>query len=165
MDIEQSPSGRIIKASTGYKAFIPFALPPKFEWDQGLVNSLSRADFLLGKLAREGSRLPNPHLLIRPFITREAVLSSRIEGTQATLGEILAADNGVTVKQNPDDLQEVQNYIKALDYGINRLNELPLSLRLIKEIHGTLMQGVRGSHATPGEFRRTKKMLPDRYLA
>ena len=159
MDIEQSPSGRIIKASTGYKAFIPFALPPKFEWDQGLVNSLSRADFLLGKLAREGSRLPNPHLLIRPFITREAVLSSRIEGTQATLGEVLAADNGVTVKQNPDDLQEVQNYIKALDYGINRLNELPLSLRLIKEIHGTLMQGVRGSHATPGEFRRTQNWI------
>ena len=109
MDIEQSPSGQIIKASTGYKAFIPAALPPKLEWDDALVYSLSRADFLLGKLAREGSRLPNPHLLLRPFITREAVLSSRIEGTQATLGEILAADSGVNVKQNPDDLQEVQN--------------------------------------------------------
>ena len=118
-----------------------------------LVYSLSRADFLLGKLAREGSRLPNPHLLLRPFITREAVLSSRIEGTQATLGEILAADSGMNVKQNPDDLQKVQNYIKALDYGIKRLKKLPLSLRLIKEIYESLMQRVRGFHATPGEYR------------
>lgn len=159
MDIEQSPSGQIIKASTGYKAFIPAALPPKFEWDNALVYSLSRADFLLGKLAREGSRLPNPHLLLRPFITREAVLSSKIEGTQATLGEILAADSGMSVKKNPGDLQKVQNYIKALDYGTKRLKELPLSLRLIKEIHESLMQGVRGSHATPGEFRRTQNWI------
>lgn len=105
MDIKQSPSGQIIKASTGYKAFIPAALPPKVAWDDALVYSLSRADFLLGKLAREGSRLPNPHLLLRPFITREAVLSSRIEGTRATLGEILAANSGVSLKQNLDDLQ------------------------------------------------------------
>lgn len=159
MSIEHSPVGQIIKTSTGYKAFIPAALPPKLEWSDTLVHTLSRADFLLGKLAREGGRLPNPHLLLRPFITREAVLSSKIEGTQVTLGEILAADSGVAVKQNPDDLQEVQNYIKALDYGIARLKELPLSLRLIKEIHGSLMQGVRGSHATPGEFRRTQNWI------
>jgi Fic family protein len=159
MDIDQSPSGRIIKLPTGYSAFIPHPLPPKFEWDNALVYSLSRADFLLGKLAREGSRLPNPHLLIRPFIVREAVLSSRIEGTQTTLGEILAADSGAHIKQNLDDLQEVQNYIKALDYGLSRSEELPLSLRLIKEIHEHLMQGVRGSHATPGEFRRTQNWI------
>lgn len=159
MDIEQSPSGKVIKTLAGYRAFIPNPLPPKFEWDNVLVSSLSRADFLIGKLAREGSKLPNPHLLIRPFITKEAVLSSRIEGTQTTLGEILAADSGVHIKQNKDDLQEVQNYIKALDYGVERLQELPLSLRLIKEIHGQLMQGVRGSHATPGEFRRTQNWI------
>ncbi len=159
MDIAESPAGRIIKSATGYHAFMPHALPPTFEWDNRLVNSLSRADFLLGNLAREGSRLPNPHLLMRPFITREAVLSSRIEGTQATLGEILAADAGAEVKQNPDELQEVQNYIKALDYGLKRLDELPLSLRLIKEIHEHLMQGVRGAHATPGEFRRSQNWI------
>lgn len=159
MDISNSPSGRIVKSSKGYNAFIPNNLPPKFEWDNKLVNSLSRADFLLGKLAREGSKLPNPHLLMRPFITREAVLSSKIEGTQATLGEILAASAGAYVKQNPDDLQEVQNYIKALDYGLKRLDELPLSSRLIKEIHDQLMQGVRGSHATPGEFRRSQNWI------
>lgn len=87
------------------------------------------------------------------------MLSSKIEGTHATLGEILAADSGAASKQNPDDLQEVQNYIKALDYGIKRLEELPLSLRLIKEMNGLLMQGVRGSHATPGEFRHTQNWI------
>ncbi len=159
MDILQSPSGQIVKSPKGYHAFVPNTLPPKLEWNTVLVNSLSRADFLLGKLAREGNKLPNPHLLIRPFITREAVLSSKIEGTQATLGEVLAVNAGAYVKQNPDDLQEVQNYIKALDYGLERLEELPLSLRLIKEIHEHLMQGVRGSHATPGEFRRSQNWI------
>lgn len=159
MDIRQSPTGQIVKSPKGYNAFVPHRLPPKLGWDNAVVNSLSRADFLLGKLAREGVKLPNPHLLMRPFITREAVLSSKIEGTQATLGEILAANAGAHVKQNPDDLQEVQNYIKALDYGLGRLTELPLSLRLIREIHEHLMQGVRGSHATPGEFRRRQNWI------
>ena len=114
MDIKQSLAGQVIKSPKGYSSFLPHPLPPKLKWNNALVNSLSRADFLLGKLAREGSQLPNPHLLIRPFITREAVSSSRIEGTQATLGEILAANAGIHVKQNPDDLQEVQNYINYL---------------------------------------------------
>lgn len=159
MDIIKSPAGRTIKSPSGYTAFVPNPLPPKINWNTQLVNALSRADFLLGKLAREGGKLPNPHLLIRPFITREAVLSSKIEGTQATIGEILAASAGISVQRNPDDLQEVQNYIAALDYAIQRLNELPLSLRLIKEIHNHLMQGVRGSHATPGEFRRSQNWI------
>lgn len=159
MDIKQPPAGQLVKSPQGYTAFVPHPLPPQLEWDNAVVSSLSRANFLLGKLAREGSYLPNPHLLIRSFITREAVLSSKIEGTQTTLGEILAANAGVQVQQNPDDLQEVQNYIKALDYGLKRLENFPLSLRLIKEIHGHLMQGVRGSHATPGEFRRSQNWI------
>lgn len=159
MGIEQSPVGKVIQSPQGYKAFLPHPLPPNIEWDNQVVAALSQADFLLGKLAREGNRLPNPHLLIRPFITREAVLSSKIEGTQATIGEILAANAGIKVKQNPDDLQEVQNYITALEYGLKRLGEIPLSLRLIKELHEHLMQGVRGSHATPGEFRRSQNWI------
>ena len=159
MDIQQSTTGQIIKSLKGYDAFVPHDLPPKIEWNNAVINSLSRADFLLGKLAREASQLPNPHLLIRPFITREAVLSSKIEGTQATLGEILAANAGAQAKKNPDDLQEVQNYIIALDFGLRRLTELPLSLRLIKEIHEHLMQYVRGAHATPGEFRRSQNWI------
>ncbi|WP_265035555.1 MULTISPECIES: Fic family protein [unclassified Wolbachia] len=156
MYIKGSPSGKVF---AGYQAFIPNPLPPKFEWDNDLVNSLSRADHILGMLSREGAKLPNPHLLIRPFITREAVLSSRIEGTQATLGEILAQEAGANVDRNPDDLQEVRNYISALDYGLKRLQSFPLSLQLVKEIHGKLMQGVRGSHAIPGEFRRVQNWI------
>lgn len=159
MDIQQSLSGKVIKSPTGYKAYVPNCLPPKIEWTNQLVNSLSRADYLLGKLAREGSKLPNPNLLMRPFITREAVLSSKIEGTHATIGELLAYNAGVVVDQSSDDLQEVQNYIIALDFGLKRLDDLPLSLRLVKELHEKLMRGVRGSHATPGEFRKTQNWI------
>ena len=160
MDINNSPSGKVIKSTNGsYYAFIPHNLPPQFEWNTTLVNSLSRADYMLGQLSREGIKLPNPHLLMRPFIAREAVLSSKIEGTLTTLGEILAQEAGVSVERNPHDLQEVHNYIVALNYGLKRLEELPLSLRLIKEIHGKLMQGSRGAHATPGEFRKSQNWI------
>jgi Fic family protein len=159
MNIQKSKAGRVIKSLKGYNAFIPNALPPNIEWNNQLVGALSRADFVLGKLAREGSKLPNPHLLMRPFITREAVLSSRIEGTHATIGEVLAHNAGIDIKQNIDDLQEVQNYIIALDFSLKRLDEFPLSLRLIKEIHEQLMQGVRGAHATPGEFRKSQNWI------
>ncbi len=81
MDIIKSPAGQIIKSPSRYTAFMPNPLPPKINWNTQLVNALSRADFLLGKLAREGSKLPNPHLLIRPFIALKAVLSSKIEAT------------------------------------------------------------------------------------
>lgn len=159
MKMSESLSGKIVYEKTGYNAFIPNPLPPKFEWTPSLINSLSQADQVIGKLAGEGSNLPNPHLLIRPFITYEAVTSSQIEGTQATLGEVLANDVGVGVKSNPDDLQEVSNYIDAFNYGIKRLETLPLSLRLIKEVHEKLMQGVRRAHATPGEFRKTQNWI------
>lgn len=159
MDIRHSPTGRIVKTPEEYFAFVPHPLPPTLEWTTSVVNALSRADFLLGKLAREGSKLPNPHLLMRPFITREAVLSSKIEGTHTTIGQLLAHSAGIPVKQDPGDLQEVQNYITALDYGIERLKTFPLSTRLIKEVHEHLMQGVRGSHATPGEFRRSQNWI------
>lgn len=95
MDIQKSPSGKVIRLQKGYSTYIPNPLPPAIEWSNQLVSTLSRADYLLGKLAREGSKLPNPHLLMRPFIAREAVLSSKIEGTHATIGEILAHNAGV----------------------------------------------------------------------
>jgi Fic family protein len=110
-------------------------------------------------LAGEGGRLPNPHLLIRPFIRREAVLSSRIEGTQATLGELLAVEAGGTVERSPADLREVANYVAALEFGVGRLASLPISLRLVQELHGRLMDGVRGGHVTPGEFRRSQNWI------
>jgi len=124
-----------------------------------LSRALSDADRLIGKLAGEGARLPNPHLLIRPFIRREAVLSSRIEGTASTLGELLAAEAGAAVDRSPADLREVANYVVALEYGIRRLKALPLSLRLIREIHEKLMKGVRGGYATPGRFRESQNWI------
>jgi Fic family protein len=134
-------------------------LPPKLAWTPALANALSDADRLIGQLAGEGGRLPNPHVLIRPFVAREAVLSSRIEGTQATLGELLAARAGAAVERSPDDLREVANYVSALEHGIRRLRDLPLSLRLLREIHDRLLRGVRGDHATPGAFRRTQNWI------
>ena len=138
---------------------MPNPLPAEFAWTPELVCSLSDADYLLGRLAGEGHGLPNPHLLMRPFIRREAVLSSRIEGTQATLGELLAAEVGAVVERSPDDLLEVANYVAALEYGMERLRTLPLSLRLIRELHEKLLQGVRGRHTTPGEFRRSQNWI------
>lgn len=143
----------------GYKAFHPNALPPSIPWSSPLVRSLSDADRLLGKLAGEGRRLPNPHLLIRPFVQREAVYSSRIEGTQSTLGELLAVEAGAAVARSPADLREVGNYVVALEFGLERLKSLPLSLRLVCEIHAKLMDGVRGNSATPGEFRRSQNWI------
>ena len=143
----------------GYRAFVPAPLPPLLAWDTGLAASLSSADRAIGRLAGEGRRLPNPQLLIRPFVRKEAVLSSRIEGTQATLGELLAAEAGAAVGRNPADLREVGNYVTALEYGLERQEALPISLRLVREIHECLMRGVRGDMATPGEFRRSQNWI------
>jgi Fic family protein len=150
--------GKYVKC-TGYEAFLPNPLPPEIDWTGRLIRSLSDADRLIGQLSGEGKKLPNPHLLIRPFIKREAVLSSRIEGTQATLGELLANDAGAVVDRSPDDLREVGNYVTALDYGIKKLNTLPLSLRLVRQVHEKLMEGARGNHATPGQFRKIQNWI------
>ncbi|HYC43920.1 MAG TPA: Fic family protein [Burkholderiales bacterium] len=148
------PSGQYVSVSTGAKAFVPNDLPPQIAWSSELASALSSADRMIGRLAGEGGRLPNPHVLIRPFVRREAVLSSRIEGTQATLGELLAHEAGAPVERSPEDLREVANYVAALEQGVARLAELPLSLRLVRELHETLTRGVRGDRAAPGEFRR-----------
>ena len=153
-----APPGRWLKAN-GFKAFVPDPLPPRLDWTPDLVRALSEADQLVGRLAGEASGLPNPHLFIRPFLAREAVLSSKIEGTQATLGELLAADAGIAVDRSPADLREVGNYVVAMEHGLRRLRTLPLSLRLVRELHQKLMRGVRGDVATPGDFRRSQNWV------
>ena len=153
------PHGRWIRCPGGYKAYVPQPLPPPIAWGTDLAAALSAADRAVGQLAGEGRRLPNPHLLIRPFVRREAVLSSRIEGTQATLGELLAAEAGAVVDRSPADLREVGNYVAALEHGVHRLRTLPLSLRLVRELHAALMRGVRGDAATPGQFRRSQNWI------
>ncbi len=154
-----TPSGKYVAVSAGGEAFVPAPLPPEIAWTPSLVARLSEADRLIGRLGGEGGRLANPHLLIRPFVRREAVLSSRIEGTQATLGELLQVEAGARVERSPDDLREVGNYVVALEQGVARLDRLPLSLRLMLELHKTLMSGVRGDSAAPGEFRRTQNWI------
>jgi Fic family protein len=157
--IAPKASGRWIETLAGYRAFHPEPLPPALTWTPKLVRALSDADQLLGRLAGEGRRLPNPHLLIRPFVQREAVFSSRIEGTESTLGELLAAEAGAAVARSPEDLREVGNYVTALEHGVARLKTLPLSIRLVRELHEKLMTGVRGDHAMPGELRRSQNWL------
>lgn len=156
---KRRPHGRRIRCPGGYSAYVPAPLPPTIVWDERLAAALSEADRAIGRLAGEGRRLPNPHILIRPFIRREAVLSSRIEGTQATLGELLAAEAGMAVERSPADLREVANYVVALEHGVERLRSLPLSLRLVREVHDQLLRGVRGNTATPGEFRRSQNWI------
>lgn len=151
--------GHLIRCPEGYKAFVPDPLPPSIDWTERLARHLSDADRALGKLAAVGAALPNPHLFIRPFVRKEAVLSSRIEGTQTSLAELFADEAGAATHQERSDLNEVENYVRALEYGIKRLKTLPMSLRLIKELHAHLLKGVRGNSATPGEFRRTQNWI------
>lgn len=160
-DYGAKEAGRPIKAAGGYWAFVPAPLPPKLSYDPELVTLLSQADAALSELSGAGRLLPNPHLLIVPWMTREAVLSSRIEGTRASISDLLIDEVGgerVGAKP-PDDLAEVQNYVVALEHGIKRLPKLPLSLRLVREVHEKLMKGVRGEQATPGEFRRSQNWI------
>ena len=152
---KRQPHGSTIRCPGGYRAFLPAPLPPPIGWNDTLVAALSRADLAIGRLAGEESRFPNPH----HFVRREAVLSSRIEGTRTTLAELLAAEAGAKSAADSADLREVANCVAALEYGLDRLDSLPLSLRLIREIHERLMRGVRGDAATPGEFRRSQNWI------
>ncbi|MBD3235785.1 MAG: Fic family protein [Candidatus Eisenbacteria bacterium] len=155
----QRPHGRRIRCAGGYYAYVPDPLPPPLAWSAELVGALSAADRAVGRLAGEGRRLADPDILIRPFVRREAVLSSRIEGTQATLGELLAAEAGAAVERSPDELREVANYVVGLEYGVERLQAMPLSLRLVRELHERLLRGVRGEVATPGQFRASQNWI------
>lgn len=160
-DFKSPSAGRVLLHATGYHAFIPATLPPTLTFDDDLVLMLSRADAALSELSGLGRVLPNPHLLISPLVRREAVQSSRIEGTQASLSDILLdeATPAQAEAGNAADLREVHNYVAALEHGMVRLKELPLSLRLVRELHGKLMTGVRGDKATPGEFRKSQNWI------
>jgi len=159
-DFHAPETGKVITTPKGYLAFIPAPLPPTIKYTPEVVLSLSRADAALSELSGLGKYLPNPHLLTNSYIRREAVLSSRIEGTRAGLSDMWLEefDPKENESKNPD-LYEVNNYVVAMEYGIQRLGELPLSLRLIREIHEKLMNGVRGDQATPGEFRRSQNWI------
>jgi Fic family protein len=156
-----SPAGCAVHVTRGdYWAYVPNPLPPTLVWTSELVADLSAADQALGQLAGLGLMLPNPHILIAPFIRREAVLSSQIEGTQASLSDLYAYEAvQLSLFDRPSDVREVHNYVRALEYGLEHLSSLPLSLRLIRELHEHLMAGVRGERQTPGEFRRRQNWI------
>lgn len=154
-------SGQYVKQASGYRAFVPAALPPDppVAMDAELTRLLSEADRSLGRLDGIGSVLPNPNLFVAMYVRQEAVLSSQIEGTQSTLEDLLQFEIDAKGNDLPKDVAEVVNYVRAMNYGLRRLDELPLSLRLIREIHSELLEGVRGAHRAPGEFRRSQNWI------
>jgi Fic family protein len=158
-------AGRYFKQQSGYLAFVPILLnqPPKLQWDDELASRLVRAATALGRLDGLTRRIPNPNLFVSIFVRQEAVLSSQIEGTQCTLEDVLKFELEKPSKEKEGDVQQVINYVEAINYGLSRLNDpdqgLPLCLRLIREIHSVLMEGRRGMHRSPGEFRRTQNWI------
>lgn len=152
-------SGQNIEQSKGYRAFIPKPLPPDppLRQDEELLFLLSQANLALGKLSGLASVISDPDLFVYLYVRKEALLSSQIEGTQCSLEDVL---NPEPESEDPiHDIEEVSNYVKAMNQGIKRLSELPVCTRLIKEIHAVLMKGVRGANKTPGEFRTSQNWI------
>ena len=161
-DFATTSTGQCRKTLEGYYAFYPEPIPPRLELDWDLVNLISESDRALAELSGAGQLLPNPHLLIRPYLRWEAILSSRIEDTHTDMGQLalFEEDNESKDIRGPD-VKEVANYVRALEAGLHRIREIPISSRLIKEIHAILMQDARGGERprTPGEFRRIQNWI------
>lgn len=158
-DFSSASPGKLVKTLEGDWGFVPNPLPPTIELDLKLVNLLTDAERSIGELSGIGKRLPNPHLLIGPFLSREAILSSRIEGTHATAKELALFEAEIPDGPKNQDVLEVANYVSAMKYGLAHLNELPVCLRLIKDLHRVLLDGVRGEEHTPGEFRKRQNLI------
>ena len=153
-------AGRYVRQPAGYRAFLPVPLPPhpRVNMDD-LWHLVSQADRALGRLDGSTESLPNPDLFVFMYVRKEAVLSSQIEGTQASLIDVLEFEADALTPGHPQDVEEVVNYVAAMNHGLKRLKTLPLSLRLIREIHRKLLAGVRGSERDPGEFRRSQNWI------
>lgn len=164
MDAEtfrHSKSGRLVPTVNGARAFVPNPLPPRLNLEP-LIPLLADAYRYMGELRGIGRTLQNPLVLINPIQRREAVASSSIEGTVTSMSDLLMLEAGANDRQRPPDTVEVHNYVRAFDHGMNRLKELPVSLRLIREIHEILLAGVqrqRGRQITPGEFRTDQNWI------
>lgn len=141
----------------GYVAYFPSPIPRSVDLPGSTIRLLADAEASLGRLAGVGQLVPNPYLLIRPYLLREALSSTRIEGTQASLADVFEAD---ALGDTPNaDVEEVLNYIDALEWGLGQLESVPLSVRLIKEMHARLLAGVRGRERMPGEFRASQNWV------
>lgn len=155
-----SRSGKYITQLRGYKAFVPTPLPPEpgLKVNNETLKLQEQASAGLARLDGLSYFLPNTDLFISMYVKKEALLSSQIEGTQASLEDLFEHESGMAI-DNINDVKEVVNYVKALDYGIERLKTLPMSVRLIKEMHEILLKDARGQHKTPGEFKRTQNWI------
>jgi len=152
--------GKVIRTRKDYWAFIPAPLPPALQWTDEMLTALSEAERELSKLSTLADNFPFPRMLIQPFVRREAVLSSRIEGTRASLVDLYAYESAqLSFLESSNDAHEVYNYVRALDYGLDRLANLSVSLRLIRELHTRLLENVRGGKIAPGEFRKTQSWI------
>lgn len=154
-------AGYFMNANAGYKSFVPAKLPPDppIQFDAEMQTLLSLADRKLGRLDGVTQILPNPELFVAMYVKKEAVLSSQIEGTQASFVDVLSAEYNQADDQRRDDVSEVVNYVNAMNWGLDKLGEFPLSLRLIRNIHAKLLQNTRGSHRNPGEFRTSQNWI------
>jgi|SRR5579872_678882 Fic family protein len=155
--------GRLVKTAVSGEivpAFVPPPLPPRPPVDMlSLLERLSLADRALGRLDGITALLPRQELFLYMYVRKEAVLSSQIEGTQSTLTDLLRFETEAQAGEPIDDVREVSNYVDAMMYGLERLQELPLSLRLIREMHARLLQSRRGCAKDPGEFRRSQNWI------
>ncbi|HEY9554750.1 Fic family protein [Allosphingosinicella sp.] len=157
----QYRAGRYVRQASHYSAFVPEPLPPTppLKWDSELQTLLSKADRALGRLDGSIQTLPDPDLFVFMYVRKEAVLSSQIEGTQSSLNDLLEAEAAISDSHRPSDVGEVLNYVNAMNHGLARLPELPISTRLIREIHEKLLAGVRGKRMSPGEIRRSQNWI------
>ena len=156
-----TPSGRYVRQPGGFRAFVPDPLPPTVELDPELGLQLSRAAHALGRLDGMAGSVPDRGIFLFTYIRREAVLSSQIEGTQASLMDVLEFEAAMRKPVQSMDVHEVLNYVAAVEYGLRRLESLPVSRALLCEVHAVLMKEVRGGEPskTPGEFRRSQNWI------
>lgn len=152
-------AGSLVRQPDNYDAFIPKPLPPDppLKLDEETSLLLSEASLSLGKLTGLTSIVSEPDLFIYIFVRKEALLSSQIEGTQCSLEDVLSPE--LDSPERKDDIEEVTNYVLAMNKGLAGLKDLPVCTRLIKQIHGVLMEGVRGQNKTPGEFRKSQNWI------
>ena len=161
MKPESHRAGRYVQQPARFRAFIPSPLPPEppIAVSPEMQVLLSKADRALGRLDGSIQTLPHPDLFVFMYVRKEAVLSSQIEGTQSSIQDVLAAEAQILSPDRPKDVDEVVNYVRAMNYGLKRLEELPVSVRLIREIHAELLKGVRGQHLTPGDIRTSQNWI------
>ena len=162
MDLEDYPrtpfgAGRRTPGAHGYVAFFPSTIPRQVDLSASTVRLLTEAESALGRLAGVGQLIPNPHLLMQPYLLREALASTRIEGTEASMTDLY--EFGASGGTPSADVEEVLNYIAAIEWGLGQLETFPLSVRLLREMHARLLAGVRGRDRRPGELRTSQNWI------